>query len=221
MSLSDNNPERRNLVVLAFSILIYYIGDATLPKQELTLNVVNISFSNVTGLIITLWASLLWFYLRYWQKNRGQLRSGIVTEINSMLNNYKPLIRYLESKTKRKFQKPDGFLMHAFRIDDSGWLIEYNKITGGEIDDDGKLTNFKKASGNSIEMIIGVRGLLLRLISYLWLGITQQSVGSYLVPQILFYIVLLLGINDLFHSDYAISVTDSFCSSWWHFCSLF
>lgn len=73
MSIEDSNPERRNLMVLSTSIIVYYLAGGVIVDDQLTLELVNIKFAKGWVLQIFIWMMLLWFGFRYWIENRETL----------------------------------------------------------------------------------------------------------------------------------------------------
>ncbi len=82
MTMHDSSPERRNLNVLAVSIILYHLADGKVDGSSLTLNMLNISFGNTLVLQYAIIVFLLWFLFRYWVMNRDGFKKDFVQEIH-------------------------------------------------------------------------------------------------------------------------------------------
>lgn len=77
MPYQDSNPERRNLMVLSMSIIIFTLGKAEIVDGKLTLPLINVVLRDPSELIVVLWLSLGWLIVQYfnvhhhgWTKGR-------------------------------------------------------------------------------------------------------------------------------------------------------
>lgn len=66
MPINDNNPERKNLVILGISIILFYLADGHISDQVIRLQVINVTFKNPSILVNFIWILLIWFIYRYW-----------------------------------------------------------------------------------------------------------------------------------------------------------
>ena len=72
MTIQDGNAERRNLTVLAFMIVVYYLGGGQPIGNEIKLSMISVEFTNPTALKSALWVVLAWFTYRHWVANRNE-----------------------------------------------------------------------------------------------------------------------------------------------------
>jgi hypothetical protein len=86
--IQDTNPERRNLVVLSLAIIIFYLADGSVVGDDLRFLIANIKFNKPDVIAIFIWAALGWFFLRYWQVNRGKYLQEHMQEIKGLANNW-------------------------------------------------------------------------------------------------------------------------------------
>lgn len=66
MQPSDNNPERRNLVLISSLFIIYHLAGGYFVGGSVGLQVVNLQFENPQVIKVLLFFLLLWSAYRYW-----------------------------------------------------------------------------------------------------------------------------------------------------------
>ena len=82
MPISDNVPERRNLVVLSTSIIIFYLAGGSITDDTVRLQVINANFSKPEVLAYFIWFLLFWFCYRYWLTQQGSWKEGYLQELS-------------------------------------------------------------------------------------------------------------------------------------------
>lgn len=103
MSIEDSNPERRNLVVLSSAIIIYYLAGGSVKEKTLSLEIINIEFSNTAMLSVIVWFMLGWFSFRYFIENRYV----ITNELKVACNGKSYLLGLFGVYFVSKFSKPE------------------------------------------------------------------------------------------------------------------
>lgn len=83
MAIQDSNPERRNLTVLALSIIVFYLAEGSFTDDKVRLQLINATFDKPEILVVLVWLMLGWFCLRYWQTSQGDWRSPWAIEMRS------------------------------------------------------------------------------------------------------------------------------------------
>lgn len=83
MAISDQIPERRNLVVLSLFIIIFYASGAQFIDQVIRLQVINVTFEKPEVLTYFVWGGLFWFCYRYWLTQQGSWKENYRQELNS------------------------------------------------------------------------------------------------------------------------------------------
>lgn len=81
MAIYDALPERRNLVVTAFCVIVFYAAGGFVTDPTVRLAVVNVSFRHPEVLAGFVWGLLVWFQLRFWQSTRSKFWERFEQEI--------------------------------------------------------------------------------------------------------------------------------------------
>ncbi len=197
MTIDDNSPERINLLICSFCFIVFFVADGELTNNTITLQIINIKFNNLTVLISIAWIMIFWFALRYWQKTQGKFDDEFKVEINTRKSSW-IVVKYAEYRLNNKHRIKDGFHIKEITKYNGTYKIIYGEIssTTGEIDRSGKLTNF--ATKNNLELTIdGKLGRLLLLTLLFQMFFLKPSVGSYLIPYLLFIYSVFLGLTHL------------------------
>jgi len=84
VALQDSNPERRNLLVLSLSIIVFYLGGGEFTDNNIRLQIVNIHFSKPEVLGCFVWALLAWFAFRYWLVHQGAWTKEYYSDLSIM-----------------------------------------------------------------------------------------------------------------------------------------
>lgn len=79
-----SNPDRRNLNLISLIIIVYFIAGGQLTSDVITLQFVDIKFSNIPALITVLWVLFAWYWLRFHISNE----SCIFAHFNDALSRY-------------------------------------------------------------------------------------------------------------------------------------
>ncbi|UAA39130.1 hypothetical protein KIH87_01820 [Paraneptunicella aestuarii] len=71
MAIQDNNPERRNLMIMSLSIIVFYLAGGEVTDHNIRLQIVNVHFTKPEILGYFVWILLVWFAFRYWLVHQG------------------------------------------------------------------------------------------------------------------------------------------------------
>jgi hypothetical protein len=194
MPISDNNPERRNLVVTSFAFVIYYLGGGKLVDGVLSIQAISITFEKTYVIGIVAWVLLLWFFLRYKQLHGPNLRRELFDEVKSEKRN-KILVLYLQYLTKMPFRNPDGFVVHEIVPRKGAWTAQISMVKGGNRDAKSQWVGFKLIESNTYDITWALLGVV-RLSILASLTIMKPAIGSWFLPVVLFYTACGLGVID-------------------------
>lgn len=95
MAIEDSNPSRRNLVVTSLAFVAYYYAGGYFKNHELTLEVVNLSFTDYWVLGFFAWGLLIWFAYRYWVEHRGELFAAFQSDVQNEIIAQEILLDYV------------------------------------------------------------------------------------------------------------------------------
>jgi hypothetical protein len=194
MPISDDNPERRNLVITSFAFVVYYLGGGKLVDGVLSIQAISITFEKTYVIGIIAWILLLWFFLRYKQIHGANLRRELFQEVKSE-NKNKILVWYLQHLTKLPFRNPDGFIVHEIVPQKGAWTAQISLIKGGNRDARSQWVGFTQIESNKYDITWALLGVV-RLSLLGSLAINKPSIGSWFVPVVLFYTACGLGVID-------------------------
>ncbi len=194
MPISDNNPERRNLVITSFAFVIYYLGGGRLVDGVLSIQAISITFEKTYVIGIIAWILLIWFFLRYKQIHGSCFQHELFEEIKSEKEN-KFLVLYLKHLTKMPFRNPEGFVVHEIVPRKGSWTAQISMIKGGNRDARGRWVGFTQIESNKYDITWAFLGVI-RLSILVSLAIKKPGIGSWFVPVVLFYTACGLGVID-------------------------
>jgi hypothetical protein len=192
MAIEDSTPERRNLTVLAASIILFYIGDGVIKDNTLTLEIINVEFSNTGALKAALWVMLCWFLFRYWVAHHHMIKDLI----NQELHGKKYGLSFFTQTIKRTLGVPENvsarnvhFVRYANNISSCLCLVDPVDPNDPQEYDE---------SDRRHAMQPDVRdGFHLRLILFMAcvrLFFTHPSLTAYYVPYLLAFTAITLGL---------------------------
>lgn len=117
--INDSSPERRNLMVLSISIILYYAAGGSITDPVVKFPMVNVEFSRPEILGIAVWVALFWFAFRYWQVTRD----STIHEFNSIFLKQLNKNRYIQNKlyddnyaNKEEFANTDDKTLKFYEI---------------------------------------------------------------------------------------------------------
>ena len=130
---------------------------------------------------------LLWFTLRYWQKNRGSLKSNYIAEIAS-ISKSRLSYSYLLHKTKLNFKGKTASKNIDFQHNKTGGYFQVSQVSVIN-KPDGPI--YQAAKHGSVKIPInGPSGYLFYVLTFIYLAFSKPAIGSYLVPYLLFLLAI-------------------------------
>jgi len=130
--LSDNSPERRNLILASMAFIVYYAAGGYHLKDEVHLLVVNMSFHRPHVLAVFSWIILVWFCIRFWQKFKFTFVPEMRKEIRlrKVPNRIQKIVFPLLEKEKEQWlaggNPIDNIQLAGFGIQDDRLTVIYN-----------------------------------------------------------------------------------------------
>lgn len=178
MFISDASPERRNLVITATSIIVFYAAGGFFPNTTVRFPVVNVDFRKPEILELFIWGFLVWFQVRFCQATKSEFSNYLHREVREW-SVPKPFADEAIEKAKSKHNKE--YNLQKARIKDiskAGVTLDC-EFTSGENDtltDSFTLENEPTPWG------------------WVWWGVRSLLVGNavpeYIVPYVLFVAAL-------------------------------
>lgn len=99
MDPQDNSPERRNLLVLSISIIVFYMAEGRIPEGAIRLQMISVEFLKPEILEYFVWSFLLGFLFRYWVTMKEEWKDQFYKEAKG---NNKYLVLFHKDYFKRK-----------------------------------------------------------------------------------------------------------------------
>jgi hypothetical protein len=201
LQIQDSSPERRNLTVTAFSIIIFYLAGAEFNNQEIRLQIINVHFTDPSILTSAVWGVLFWFAFRYWQTFRGRL----IKTFHTYVGTYRSQIVcnwYLA--IAHKITKPTGdyYIYTQFEKNDKNWILHYRCFKNVTYHEDGTLNNHSESQESygeeGIDFLLSVFSRLL-MYPYIFARafFFDAEFTSILIPYILFLLAVILGLSSI------------------------
>ncbi|WP_286262041.1 hypothetical protein [Thalassotalea atypica] len=187
MALQDSNPERRNLSVLALSIIIFFLADGKFTDNTVRLQVINIDFSNPQILVVFVWGLLVWFMFRYWLIHQGEWRKDFYAELS-----YVPKFFYNKYLTK-KFGLTNDYSRSYH--DDRHWFM-FDNNHGNSLKFKHIFKSEANAQLNETKDIITLGDKLLLFLCAIYIFFRKPSLSGHFVPYFLFLWACGLGVRN-------------------------
>jgi len=203
LSMSDGNPERRNLVLLSVAIILFHLADGGFIDKKLKLPFINIQFDNFEILGSFIWILLFWFLLRYWQTTKGNFTTEFRSELSDVSSKSFIMMMYIKFKRNLHYKKINGYeSIYLQPVSESNYkIVLSNKILEGEIKK-GKVTKVtKKVAFEEKESILlnNFIGKTILLLTKIETAIVRPSFNAYIMP----YIILSFALLTVFlHSEF-------------------
>lgn len=193
MNPHDTDPHRRNLSVLAFSFIVYYAAGGYFANDEVRIQVVNIKFNDPAILGVFAWGLLFWFLYRYWQTRRPRLRQIMIKEIEESNNqiSIRWFIKNLPQHAEQKIK-----LIEVIELKFSARQIIYKLVHVTEEKNlvYGSMYSQEHVQQPTVVPITGKRSRVLTAMLFIRAALTKPGFLSWLMPYVLFYIALFLGV---------------------------
>lgn len=171
MTIQDSSPERRNLVVLAVSIIIFYLAGGEFIDQSVKLQIINVKFANPDMLKHFVWVLLLWFIFRDWVTMQGSWKNDFGKEISQVIldSSYHPYLHDVLNVTQP--------------LEDEHYIIKYTPAHGfsfGRIRAKSTSATYGRAS-----KISGITGYIIFIKTLAYIVFTKPTLSTYAVPYCL------------------------------------
>lgn len=186
MPYSDSNPERRNLVIMSLTIIIFYLGEGAAVDDTLSLPLISIVFKKPEALGVIAVLALAWFALRHWQVNQSNARHLLVKEL-SLQGNSRPARFYIRrqcpEESKDKMMLGSG---RAIIVVGQEWLIQWDYPSFIIADEGQNVEPSSRLKQDSIRIEHNFKGLMAKLGIIAVCAWRQPSIASYYFPFLMF-----------------------------------
>lgn len=192
MTIEDNNPERRNLVLLSMAITAFYIGGCEIPSTgEIELPLVKLKFTDAYHLACLVWIMLGWFTFRYWITARHEIKEKVNKELH--LKRYG--LRFFDAQLRQLFLWNSNVSTHT---------VKFRRFEATE-DQPSSLHLFDfdeeayDGTGNEIQPDVRseFRLRIMLLVAMIKLFVNYPSLSAYYAPYILVFITVSLGVYNM------------------------
>ena len=193
--MEDSNPERRNLIVTSLAITVFIVAGGHF-NGEVQLQVINAKFYRQSALVWFVWLAFIWFWYRYWLKNRTEFSKKFNEEIKRFLNDDRLVEIIKESllseaavqqviakRNPKASIRPSIRSVTAFKLRpkfDVSYMLHLN---GADIGG----TNYQTVEVKSPRFIWNV--VLLHLKTFL----LEESFTDYIIPHVLAIVTAVAG----------------------------
>ncbi len=171
MTIQDSSPERRNLVVLAVSIIIFYLAGGEFIDQSVKLQIINVKFTNPDILRHFIWVLLLWFIFRYWITMQGSWQNTFGQEISNII---------LDPSDQQYIKE---LLKHSDSIENENFIIRYRQHQGLYFERiKGTTTSGTYGAGTKLS---GLKSFIIFAKVLIWIFFTKPTLSTYVMPYFL------------------------------------
>ncbi len=192
LAISDNNPERRNLVVLSISIILYFLGGGSITDENIRLQVINVTFSKPEVLVKFVWLLLFWFIYRYWLNHKGSWKEGFYREAHCQL-----VDKYCYSYLVKKFELGDDYSKSwyadrhwvSFRADHHSSGFYFSHTRKADVGDNGP----QKHDSRKVDCLTDrVLVMVVTVVTFL----REPSLSMYFMPYLFALLAIVLGVDS-------------------------
>ena len=178
MTNIEGQPERRNVLVTSLIVIVFFLADGNFD-DGVKIALVGIGFGNQNTLIIFFWVMFLWFGLRYWQVNKDTANHELSQELNSpkISKIHKYIVCNIGGISEQQYKQ--GSYTLNLQAHTSDWYIRRPGDSSNR-----SLTNWEIVKT--------------KLLMYAYYSVYGNSINKHIMPYILFYLALLIGINHFF-----------------------
>lgn len=191
MTIFEANPERRNLLVMSLSFIVYFLAGGKFEGGSVKLYVINVTFEHSIVLSFFAWFLLIWFAWRYWLTFRNEYRKISDTELQKNSNNFISRA-YVSNKTGLEYKKIGGFLRCIVSPHNHNEL-SISVIENATYDENGQLTNIRQGESQTV-VFKGFFGWSTKFSIYLMTLLNEKGMSTIYTPYILFILAVLLGL---------------------------
>ncbi|NOI00904.1 hypothetical protein F0241_07245 [Vibrio kanaloae] len=202
MAIQDSNAERRNLIMISMSLIVFFYSGGTFTDETIRLQVVNVHFSRPLVLVVIVWAVFFWSLYRYWLIHNGEFSSKFMAEIRQMKHD-KVIMKYIERKQGIKFieyPQTDGYVIDTIVFETGVLVPELSMARNVQWSNDRSLQSYSFNKDLGFDRFIrfnSARGLLAQVLLLLKCAFSKKSFSEYLAPYLLALLAILGPIGDM------------------------
>jgi len=194
MPYEETNPLRRNLVVLSTAIIIFYVGGCEIPSSgEITLPLINLTFTNARHLAWLVWVALLWFLARYWIETKNESYGSFRKVIQG--GGLEGLVKFLYSNIFAQYAqvKKGSFHYHYSTNGDNIFAVKY------------EVTENSGATHQSRTLKLqGLRKLIIQGVLVFKRVLLHRVFSTDYFPYVVCLVAILFGLNSLIAKSFYI-----------------
>ena len=199
--MEDSNPERRNLIVTSLAITFFIVAGGHF-NGEVQLQVINAKFYRQSALVWFVWLAFIWFWYRYWLKNRKVFGQKFHDEIKRFLKDERiveiikerllsdtAVQQVLAKRNPKASITPSIRSITAFKLQpkfDVAYTLHFNGADVGG-------NNYHTVEMKSPRFIWDV--VVLHLKTFL----LEESFTDYIIPHVLAMVTVFAGLFVLFN----------------------
>jgi hypothetical protein len=221
MEPSDNNAERKNLVLISAIFIIYHLAGGYFVKGAVGLQVVNLAFERPQIIKLFAVGLLFWSAYRYWLCNRCRFPELVRSEINRyVIENSQLAHEYVFDNGGKEhcnekfrdfavtcltlqipnFEKSNGSYIainNPVKMKQKGKLLfQCERVIPLKFH--GILPIYVEKGGSFNVEIRGSRGYFVLFMQYFWCFFLGEETNTFLIPYLLFFVAFILTIIRCF-----------------------
>ncbi|EPE6127649.1 hypothetical protein HYO25_22160 [Vibrio parahaemolyticus] len=202
MAIQDSNAERRNLIMISMSLIVFFYSGGTFTDETIRLQVVNVHFSRPLVLAIIVWTVFFWSLYRYWLIHNGEFSSKFMAEIRQMRND-NVIVKYIGKKQGIKFieyPQSDGYVIDTIVFENGVLVPEVAMARNVSWSNDRSLQSYsfdKNLDFDRFTRFNSARGLSAQTLLLIKCAFSKKSFSEYLAPYLLALLAILGPIGDM------------------------
>lgn len=138
--IEDNNKERKNLTLLSFAMIVFYLGGGEMVDSTLRLPLINLQFHCAPALGFLAWGVLVWFTFRYWVESKDATKEAFLSELDKTEYLQKLTANHISKKVSGNGRVAVGKTIYEFKSLNKGgpkeFIVTYTRagiVNGGGI----------------------------------------------------------------------------------------
>ncbi|EPN4988714.1 hypothetical protein [Vibrio alginolyticus] len=201
MAIQDSNAERRNLIMISMSLIVFFYSGGAFTDETVRLQVVNVHFSRPLVLVVIVWAVFFWSLYRYWLIHNGAFSSKFMAEIRQMKND-RVIVKYIERKQGIKlieYPQTDGYIIDTIVFETGVLVPEISIARNVTWSNDRSMQSYSLNKDLGFDRFIrlnSARGLLAQVSLLLKCAFSKKSFSEYLAPYLLAFLAILGPISE-------------------------
>ncbi|MDF4588264.1 hypothetical protein P3544_23235 [Vibrio parahaemolyticus] len=202
MAIQDSNAERRNLIMISMSLIVFFYSGGTFTDETIRLQVVNVHFSRPLVLAIIVWTVFFWSLYRYWLIHNGEFSSKFMAEIRQMRND-NVIVKYIGKKQGIKFieyPQSDGYVIDTIVFENGVLVPEVAMARNVSWSNDRSLQSYsfdKNLDFDRFTRFNSAKGLSAQTLLLIKCAFSKKSFSEYLAPYLLALLAILGPIGDM------------------------